>query len=283
MAIPSFDELLQKAQFLADQQQDNTASVRTNTAIAGGVSGFFDKLLNTPYGKREVYPGYVDPKGTYNAYSTPIRTGQSLGERALGSLFGTDQAQPASPSGSVPVTQDQAQDYQTKLFLEKQKEAGALDVANVRVKGMIDAAKQRASGGGAMLQTVPEVVKNNIYDEMERRTSGTISAGDRKPITLGEMAEFRRSGLIGDSFVEQMVRLLKDPLLGMPKDAIQKAFQMQEDVTQKRFGGKGTKARELNSSKQSFKTDADALAAFKAKTVKAGETVSINGEDVILK
>lgn len=167
MAIPSFEELLKKAQTLSEQNAERDASTRTNTALASGVSGFFDKLLNTPSGKREVYPGYLNETGEYKNYDTPMRTGQSMGERMLGSLFGTNVNQPAPPPNSIPITSDQAVTLRSNQALLGAKFNNQQALQNQRLASALEIAKLRAkSGGKALAAAIPlgETTTNYIWN-----------------------------------------------------------------------------------------------------------------------
>ena len=64
MAIPSFNELLQQAREISQQNADSEASARRGQAIAGGVSGFVNQLLTTSTGPEKTYTSTLSPTGS---------------------------------------------------------------------------------------------------------------------------------------------------------------------------------------------------------------------------
>lgn len=235
MAVPSWDELLSQARQITEQNAQTEATNRTNTLFAKGVSDIFNQDIG---GAQKANAGYVDPETggftaakSYSGGSGAERIGRFLGHKMNGT------ADAVTPPGAFLVDQKQADEYGSKLALEKEKGRQDRQTWDVRGDYMLRAAKLRAarSAGSspASAKLLSSEISNQIYDEMERKLGQTIQ--NRTPITIAESREYRNLGYIGDDFLKTL-GLFKDPLFGgVQPDAPAKADELLGQANARRF------------------------------------------------
>ena len=277
MPTPSFDELLARARQIGEAEADSRRP-STGMLAAKGASEFVNTLLNTKVSDQRTVGGYLKSDGNYQALDRPYTTGGTF-LQTLAQRFRNPEGATGVPSGAYALTPDQTGEFAMKSALEKQKAGTTLEVANIRAKAMIEAAMKRGGrASGVLSSNVPDIVRDAVYDEMERRMGTTIAPENRTPLNLAHLREFRQEGYIGDEFTRKMIPILKDRILGLPEDVVSKVFDMQSDVNENRFP-----KRKLFSQKMTeFSNDDAALQAFRAGKVKKGDTVMIKGEEVVL-
>lgn len=203
MAIPSFDELLERAKQVAERREEREATDRTSGLAAKGISDFVNTLLFTQGQDRETYTGAVSPEGAFTSFATPKRTGLSLSER----IFGGETLKPGDvPGDKIPVTRAEAI---SNITLGR-KEKSAENLLKLKLDAQVAARKQ------TILQRNQPLIKE--VSDLVYSTFG-IEPLNKPVLSYGDASTLLRSkGLSDSEFFRELglnIQLEKDPLFGI--------------------------------------------------------------------
>lgn len=230
MAIPSFEELLSQARALTERESEIEASTARSSALAKGLAGLGTTLLGTPIGgERKTYVAGVTPEGGVSSFKKPVTTGTNLLERGLMKFLGVQQ--PQIPTGNIPLTQEQAQEYGTRSALEGRKFTQQKELEAFKQSGrenLLDMklnAQKESAGSSIKAATQPlgRATSDYIYKRINIDPAGkpTLTYGEADRILRGESIDtnsfFKElgievqlsKGLFGETSEEDKARVLE--------------------------------------------------------------------------